>query len=469
MSAKMANIIVNGKTISCPTGANLYRTLRDGGMHVSAPCGGSGICGKCIVTVTGVGPVKACQYTVTQDIEVTLPAARAKIAVEGLLRPVKADHLAPSVAVDIGTTTVAAYLLADGKIIDAESALNCQKPYGDDVLSRIKYTTENADGLKELSLRIQAQVREMTDTLCARNGLRAEQTAIAGNTVMLHLYAGVSPASIGVAPFTPVFTQQKTLGATVLLPSIAGYVGADTVAAILASGMHRSQEMCLLADIGTNGEIALGNRDGITVCAAAAGPAFEGAQIRCGVGGVSGAVSSVRLAEGTVSYTTIDDEPPIGICGSGILDAVAEMLCAGLVDESGFFEDEVFPIAEGVFLTAEDIRQVQLAKAAIAAGIQTLLSEAQVPLSDIKTCWLAGGFGSYLNKNSACAIGLLPKELLEQIRPLGNAAGMGAALWLLSDECRKETQEIVRMTRYLELSGNPVFNHQFLSCMGFTE
>lgn len=460
-------IFVNGQTLHCEAGENLYQVLRQGGVRINAPCGGTGTCGKCTVLIDGIGAVKACQYTVTEDIRVQVPSAEGKIAVKGLLRPVEVDHPEPCIAVDIGTTTVVAYLVVNGQIVDTESTLNAQKPYGDDVLSRIKYTMEQADGLETLSMHIREQVRRMAADLCCRNGIQTEKIAIAGNTVMLHIYAGVSPSSIGISPFTPVFTETRLSKGAVLLPSIAGYVGADTVAAILASGMHLSEEVCLLVDIGTNGEIALGNKDGITVCAAAAGPAFEGAQISCGAGGIAGAINSVRFTDGRVRYTTIDNKPPIGICGSGILDAMAELLRTELVDESGYFEDKELIITEEISITAGDIRQIQLAKAAIAAGIHTLLECCSTSLDNVAHCYLAGGFGSYLNKESACAIGLLPKALLNKIEPIGNAAGMGAVLWLLSEKSRMEADDIAHNARYLELSASPVFNMQFTMCMGF--
>lgn len=465
----MATVYVDGKKINCETGEILYRVLLRSGIQLDAPCGGNGTCGKCLVTVDGAETVQSCRYAVTRDIHVTIPKGKeGKIAETGRLRPVEMDCAAPGIAVDIGTTTVVVYLISEGKIVDIKSALNCQKPFGDDVLSRIKYTSEQKNGLAILSKEINRQIQEMAAELCEKHGVQARSIIVAGNTVMLHLFAGISPASIGVAPFTPVFTELKRLGNITLLPSISGYVGADTVAAILASGIHLCDEMCLLVDIGTNGEIALGNKEKITVCAAAAGPAFEGAQIRCGMGGVAGAVNRLKISDnGAVTYTTIGQKPPVGICGSGILDAISEMLRTGLLDESGYFEDGELNIAPGVVITDSDVRQVQLAKAAIAAGIYTLLEETGTPISSVKHCYLAGGFGSYLNKNSACTIGLLPKELLHKIQPIGNAAGMGAVLFHISSQCKREISHICKITDYLELSQSSVFNRQFTACMGF--
>ncbi|MDR0405428.1 MAG: ASKHA domain-containing protein [Clostridiales bacterium] len=463
----MPTVKVNGKSILCENGENLYKVLLRGGTELNAPCGGFGTCGKCGVWVEGAGKVNACRYTVEGDVHVNLSTPRSEIATKGYLRSVSADSEAPSIAVDIGTTTVVAYLVADGGIADVESALNPQKPYGDDVITRIKFTAENDGGTEILHRLITRQVAELADALCARNGVKTENIAVAGNTTMLHLFAGVSPVSIGTAPFTPAFTALRKLGGTTLLPSIAGYVGADTVAAVLSCGMHLSDKKCLLIDVGTNGEIALGNRDGIVACAAAAGPAIEGAQISCGVGGVAGAVNTVTIDGGGVSYTTIDNLPPIGICGSGILDAAAQMFNAGIIDETGYFEEESLQIAERVSINARDIRQIQLAKSAIAAGIHTLLAESGTKPQEVEFCYLAGGFGSYLNQKSACDIGLIPKEFSGKILPVGNAAGMGTVLWQLSSVCRDETEKIVNMTKYFELSDSVTFNEHFINCMYF--
>ncbi|OQB14798.1 MAG: hypothetical protein BWY15_00952 [Firmicutes bacterium ADurb.Bin193] len=462
----MRTINIGGKKIICDDGENLYKALLRGGINFNASCGGVGTCGKCYVDIDGVGRVKACQYSVKEDIALSLSVQKIEALTKGMLRDVKADNKAACIAADIGTTTVVAYLIKDGKIKDAISSVNSQKPYGDDVITRIKYTIDNEDGTDRLHSLIKNQIKQMVSELSERNGALVSDMAIVGNTTMLHLFAGVSPASMGVAPYTPKFTELKKIGNATLLPSLSAYVGADTVAAILASGMHLSDKKCLLIDIGTNGEIALGNRDKIITCSAAAGPAFEGAQISCGTGGVAGAIDSVKI-NGGITYTTIGGLPPVGICGSGILDTVAQMLKAGHIDSSGYFEDEILYIADGVSITANDIRQVQLAKAAIAAGIGTLVELSKTDLSEIEVCYLAGGFGSFLNKQSACDIGLIPKELLDRVVPIGNAAGMGAVLWSVSDECKKEVQGITDKAEYFELSESSIFNRLFIENMAF--
>lgn len=464
----MPRINVNDRTITCKSGDNLYKSLLQGGIELNAPCGGAGTCGKCNVWVEGVGVVKSCKYLVYDDITVSVDKVKSKIITSGMIREISIDTTMPCIAVDIGTTTVAVYLIEGGEIIDTESEINAQKSYGDDVLSRINYTAENQEGTEQLCRLINNQIKKMVATLCERNNLSTDNIAISGNTTMLHLYANISPISIGVAPFTPVFTEIKKIGNTTLLPSISGYVGADMVAAILASGMHLSDKTSLLIDIGTNGEIALGNKNGIITCATAAGPAFEGAQITCGVGSISGAINSIKVnSVSDITYTTIDNAPPIGLCGSGILDVIAQMLRIGLIDTTGYFEGEVLNIAENVFINSEDIRQTQLAKAAIAAGINVLLKESGTKMSEIENCYLAGGFGSYLNKQSACDIGLIPYELIDRINSLGNAAGMGTVSWQVSDKCKDETDYIVQITNYIELSNSNVFNEEFMNCMYF--
>ena len=462
----MLTVKIDDRALKCDVGENLYKLFLREGVELCAPCGGNGTCGKCKVLLGGTQTVKACEYIVTEDITVDRYTALGEIATSGRFRDVNIDGLSPFIAVDIGTTTVVAYLISGGEIVDTESGMNAQKSYGDDVITRIQYVMDNEDGCFVLHEAIRKQVSGMVSALCGRNGVKTDSIAISGNTTMLHLYAGVSPASIGVSPFTPVFTDVKKMGNTILLPSVSGYVGADTVMAILASGMHLSDEMCLLVDIGTNGEIALGNKNGILTCSAAAGPAFEGAQISCGCGGIAGAINSVKLGA-DVTYTTIGGAPPIGICGSAILDIVAQMLALEMIDETGFFEDEELVITDGISVTAGDIRQVQLAKAAIAAGVKTLLEETSTDVSEIKKCFLAGGFGSFLNKKSACDIGLLPAELLEKIEVIGNAAGMGTVLWQVSSECRAETDEIMKNIRYTELSDSSFFQSEFIECMNF--
>ena len=416
------------------------------------------------------------------------------------------------IAVDIGTTTVVSYLidLTTGKQVDVASGLNAQKSHGQDVISRINYTLQHSEGLDLLRKRIINQINNMIWDLAERNDIDVENIysiTLAGNTTMLHLASGLPPANIATVPFIPVAKKRMTFlaedlgfgipkgGSAYLLPSISGYVGADIVAATLSSGLHFGEALSLLIDIGTNGEIVLGNRDGILCCSTAAGPAFEGATIRHGVGGISGAINKIDIEAGTIKFTTIADSRAIGICGSGIIDAVAMLIRNGLVDDTGRLNgaddedlsDEVKQYltrvddqpaveivsgsdsenGEPIILSQQDIREVQLAKASIAAGIETLILEAGKTVEDIDVVYLAGGFGSFIDKNNAVAIGLIPTVLIDKVQVIGNAAGTGAVLSLVSEKCLAECDRIVSNARYVELSSSLAFQTAYVDNMFF--
>ena len=418
------------------------------------------------------------------------------------------------IAVDIGTTTAVVYLidLINRTQIDVISQMNLQKSYGADVISRISYVAKQEDGLKILNKTIISQIQEMILTIAEKSNIKLKDiigVVMVGNTTMQHITVNLSPINIGVSPFIPVITdkivcktadiglKQNHNAVTYFLPCISGYVGSDIVAAILASRMHMNDSISLLVDIGTNGEIALGSKEAIVSCSAAAGPAFEGAQIRHGVGGVPGAINSVKIVNGELIYTTIADKKPVGICGSGIVDITAMLIDVGIIDETGriLYEDEVskelgiklyeriieqdgelsFIIAGAketqngspIIITGKDIREIQLAKAAIAAGINILIKKRGIALSDIQTVYLAGGFGSFIDKLSAVKIGLLPSELIGKIRVLGNAAGTGAIMALLSREKYKECDIIKNKVEYIELSGSAEFTEEYTNAIYF--
>ena len=423
------------------------------------------------------------------------------------------------VAVDIGTTTVVAYLidLNTGKQIDAVSGLNSQKSYGQDVISRINYTLQNTEGLNLLRKRIINQINNFVWDLAERNKVAIENIysiTLVGNTTMMHLASGLPPGNIATVPFIPVAKNRMTFladdvglgipkGASVyLLPSISGYVGADIVAAVLSSGLHFGEALSLLIDIGTNGEIVLGDRERMFCCSTAAGPAFEGATIRHGVGGIGGAINRVELKDSGISYSTIADQRPLGICGSGIIDVVAILLETGLVDETGRMLDSnelksvlpedspgrplldnlleiedqpavmladasVTEHGEDIYITQKDVREVQLAKASIAAGINTLIKTAEKEVGDIDVIYLAGGFGSFIDKDNAIRIGLIPKELREKVRVIGNAAGIGAGLALISEKCLTECDRIADSAEYVEHSSSLDFQNEYVASMYF--
>ncbi|MDF2988703.1 MAG: ferredoxin [Eubacterium sp.] len=418
-------------------------------------------------------------------------------------------------AVDIGTTTIASYLLdlGTGKRLFVNSLLNPQKIYGADVISRIKHTMDSAEGLEQLHTQIVNAINASISVMCIQAQISPDNIyalTLVGNTTMLHLLLKVEPRYIASAPFTPAFTSTVRLkaeelgisinpnGLVCVLPSVSAYIGADTAGAVLSTGMHTQADTSLLIDIGTNGEIVLGNRDRLYACSSAAGPAFEGANIRNGMGSIAGAISTVSLKQG-LSYTTIGDSRPIGICGTGVVDALAQLLEVGIVDETGRIDTgweapntelaalterisqadgmnafiicykEETPTWREIAITQKDIRELQNAKAAIAAGINVLVREAGISFDDIKTVYLAGGFGSYINIESALKIGLIPSALEGKIQTAGNAAGQGAIEALINSDSLKAAEEISRKIKYIELSASKDFNDYYVECMMFEE
>ena len=385
-------------------------------------------------------------------------------------------------AVDIGTTTMAAYLidLTTGRQLAAASMLNPQRSRGGDVITRANYTMENPDGLSELAASVRAGVSELIDGMCVRNGIGRDEVrhiTVVGNTIMMHIFAGICVKYIATLPFVPAYSATRHVPAgelgmdypcamVTLGPCVAGYVGADTVAAGIACGLDRPGEVALLMDIGTNGEMALRTDKGLWCCSAAAGPAFEGAHIKCGSGAVEGAIDSVKLDGDDVRVTTIGGKKAASICGSGIVSAIAEMLKAGLIDETGYLEDE-FELAEGVEICQKDVREVQLAKAAIAAGVDILAEAAGIQVGDIQKLYLAGGFGSYIDKKAACEIGLIPMELLDRISGVGNAAGSGAKMLVMDAGAVARAEDLRRRMKYIELSASADFQERFADCMFF--
>lgn len=415
-------------------------------------------------------------------------------------------------AFDIGTTTIAAYLydLGTGKNVAVCSALNPQKRYGADVIARISYAQKSMECRKEMQTLITESINELNGRLAAKAGIECEDiylSVFTGNTTMLHLLLALDASGIAVSPFIPAMTELKHFAASdinveinkhgigMVFPCVSAYVGGDTVAAVLSSGMYDRTELSLLVDIGTNGEIVLGNNEFLFSCSTAAGPAFEGANIRNGVGGIAGAIDTVGETPNLV-YTTIGDAKPVGICGSGIIDAIYRLVQAGIIDETGRLLDEdeeeelegslrqrladidgsrSFVIAsEGergvissIAITQRDIRELQNAKAAIAAGIDTLLKLSGKEHKDVERVYLAGGFGSKINVESAVGIGLLPQQLRGRVEAIGNAAGTGASEGLLSADILKLSRSIKNRIKYIELSSSAYFTERYVENMMF--
>ncbi len=406
-------------------------------------------------------------------------------------------------AFDIGTTTVVGTLMniAHGSQLGVSSGLNGQADFGADVISRINFAKEHPYGLRRLKEKIIEVLNEIINDLLEESKVNREniyEVVVVGNTCMQHLFLEIDPINLALMPYVSVTKEPMTLkakdlgisinkaGDVYMLPSIAGFVGADTVAVGLATYLEKSPEVKLVVDIGTNGEILLGSSKKLLACSTAAGPAFEGAQIKYGMRGTTGAIEAFQIHGDDISYKVIDNVPPKGICGSGLIDIMAELLKAGIIDGTGrilspgeigpnfrtrIVEGENgydFVVAPGILLTQGDVRQLQLAKGAIYAGIQILKEVLGTEDDEISQILLTGAFGNYIRKESAKAIGLLPDIPLERIKSIGNAAGVGAKMALLSIKERDRAVELSESIEYVELSNSLKFQEEFMNAMYFS-
>lgn len=473
-----------GKRLHATAGENLLQLLRRNGLAPEAPCGGQGSCGKCSVLVDGRIQL-ACQTAVDRDLTVTLCAKKQAVILSGGASiQIEADGDIPGnlLAIDLGTTTMVCYLLdAAGRELAYASGLNPQRAYGGDVVSRIQAAL--AGKQQEMSHCVRIGLMELIHQVCGKADIAPEsifRIALVGNPCMQQLLLDISPENLAKIPFEPVLRKLETIPAAkvfpicphaefLVIPDISGYVGADTVACVLSAMLDRQDAVSLLVDIGTNGELFMGNSRRMVACATAAGPALEGANIRFGMGGGEGAIDHVFFENGKPRVHVIGEGTPVGICGSGLIDAVAGMLQNGIINHRGrirqeepeFEGERAFFLTERICLTQKDIRQVQLAKGAIAAGIRLMAGELGIDLTQVEQVLLAGAFGTYLNPENACAIGLLPPELLPKIRAVGNAAGTGAKLLACSRRMQHRAEELCRDIEYLELASMPEFQREF--------
>lgn len=478
-------VLPDNLTLPVEAGTNLLDALRHAGLQPDAPCGGKGTCGKCKVLVDGA-EVLSCQTVVDRDMAVTLPQSHdAVILTGGLAVEAQADGTNDyALAFDIGTTTVVAYLLDGhtGKLLAQASALNPQTQFGADVISRIQYVTTNET--TELRDAIVEALGKLTREAARKAGIRPEQIGIAsvvGNTAMHHLLLGIDPRPLTTPPYMPKVFEALELPAAELLPiaengtvrvlpNIAGFVGADTVGCLAATRFDRLEKLTLMIDIGTNGEMVLGDKNRRLACSTAAGPAFEGAKISCGMRGSEGAVDHVRVENGKLVWHVIGEGEAAGLCGSGLLDMVAALLDTGDINERGRMPANSYRLGDTeVVLTQKDVREVQLAKGAIRAGIELMCEYLQVRVEDIDTVYLAGAFGNYLDPAAACRIGMIPPCLVDRIKPIGNAAGEGAKLCALSVEEFQYSRSLGANTEFLELASMRAFQDRFIGCLNFEE
>jgi uncharacterized 2Fe-2S/4Fe-4S cluster protein (DUF4445 family) len=420
--------------------------------------------------------------------------------------------MAFGLAIDVGTTSVVTSLLelASGEVMATVSSLNPQAVFGGDLMSRIAFAQWNPANLRKLQSRILGLLNQQIDELRERSGVLPQwiyKVTVVGNTCMHHVLLGIDPTYVGLAPYAPVLRHSVVVPARALhlkinpearvclLPIVAGFVGADAVAVTLATRLYESPVPRAAVDIGTNGEVVMGTRERLMAASAPAGPALEGAQIRHGMRGAVGAIDRVWLEDGALRWHVIGDGPPQGICGSGLIDAVAMALDAGLLDWTGLIQLEaretlppplrtrvelrgeerlliLVPRGEAagggeIALSQEDIRQVQLAKGAIASGIRVLQRVLGIADEALAELMLAGGFGNYLSIRSAVRIGLIPALPLERIRYVGNAAALGAQLALLSEPERARAEGLARTIEHVPLATHPDFQELFVECMNF--
>lgn len=502
------------------------------------PCGGNGKCGKCVIRVLEGffditandrsffsdemlknGYRLACSAVVSDDCVIEFKGAvEKKYDVLSAFVQIRdydtythgtdgfAKGAAPSdcngqfaIAVDIGTTTIAVSLIEaqTGNVVNTYTALNRQRRYGADVISRIQASNDGKG--KELQQSIREDLLNCMDVLIKDHQVNPAvkeitQIVISGNTTMGHLLLGYSCETLGVYPFTPVDITGKTLtfeevfgsrgnklfhGVLVyIVPGISTYVGGDIAAGILHCDIINKKEISLLIDLGTNGEMAIGNQDKLLVTSTAAGPAFEGGNISCGTGSIDGAVCDVEIEEDNVKIKTINDKPLSGICGTGVIAITAQLLKNELVDETGRFDDEYFEkgfilgetkSGETISFTQKDVREIQLAKAAIRAGAETLIRRYGIGRNDVAKVYIAGGFGYHIDLNNAIAIGLLAEEFNGRIAAVGNSSLGGAVELLRHSDSKKEICKICDMAEEISLSEDRDFQEFYMDYMMFEE
>lgn len=463
----MARVRIDSAVYEASPGERLSDLLIRIGKAIPMPCGGRGTCGKCRVRVNG-NETPACEYRVEEDIEVRLPERETIVSETGAACAEK-ETKAGALALDLGTTTLALALVSpeNGSIIKVTTRPNPQRAYGADVMSRIRYCMEH--GPAQLQRAALGAVREMLRELEAPAGL---PLYVSGNTTMLHLFFGADPSPMGAAPYTPVFLDlRKAAGETLGLPEIkeavslpgaAAFVGADLTAGLNYVGLPPAGRYRLLIDLGTNAEIVLFSGDAALCTAAAAGPCFEGANISCGMSASPGAI----CAFGAEGFRTVGDKPPVGVCGTGLIDAIAALLKDGAIDESGYMEGETYELAPGVFLTQGDVRQYQLAKSAVCSAVQALVKKTGIGWDQIDSACIAGGFSAKINVENAVYTGLLPTELQEKCVAVNNSSLLGTVKFICE---RNDLYAYLTDMRYVDLSADPDFSALFIENMTFEE
>lgn len=503
------------------SGMTILDFLRENNICLNAACNGLGICGKCRIKIGNMkafegerkvlgdkdidaGYRLACMHFVDEcDKEAILKDIKEStdsvVLTDGFMPKVSHTNICDKygIAIDIGTTTVAMELidLSNAAIIAKASEINSQIAFGFDVMSRIAYTMENVDGLFKLQKSIVNTLNILIDRLQADTGKEdiAEMT-VAANTVMCHILLGESVEGLGKYPFSPVFTKSRTVMAydigiksdakITTLPHISGFVGSDIVAGVYAGGLCKDDKNVLFIDIGTNGEMVLKFGDKLLATSCATGPALEGMNISCGMRAGEGAIDNFCIEKNSLSYTAVGNKKAVGICGSGVLAMVRELLKNNIINARGAIDIEklkkaydfiafdksdkpFIKISDNIYFTSKDIRQVQLAKGAILSGILALVSKAKLELKDISKVYIAGQFGKYISVDSFFCVGLLPIEFFDKVEYLGNTALAGAYMALL-DKCAIEDMSLLsNKTEFFELSRLDNYDRIFAKALRF--
>lgn len=477
-------------------GENLLKVLSSLGYEINAVCAGNGSCHKCKVKILypAAEPAErersaltaqeikngirlACAVTLREDTGVEIIPLGGMEVLQGETTRGEAPQGKIRAVFDIGTTTLVAALAdGEGHIIASAGEKNRQASFGADVITRVKHVANG--GLRELHAAVTEQANGMLKQLLAENRIDAvEDITLSGNTAMLHLFLGRDCSGLGFAPYTAQFLATQTVNGKELgldfdvsvrtLPCVASFAGGDLTAGIV-SEYTDSDRYTLLIDLGTNAEIALYNRSRILASSAAAGPAFEGASIKQGMGAVPGAVCSYEYSNGSAKVKTIGGAPPAGICGSGLIDIAAELLSHDIIDETGYLlSGDKIEVCEGVSLFAQDVRELQLAKAAIAAAIDMLLLKAGLTADDVERVLVGGGFGNYINPANAARIGLFPKELQTKTAAAGNTSLAGGVLCAVFLEKMALAEHIAASAQYIDLTNSAEFSDRYIEHMMF--
>lgn len=513
------DITVKGKeetyVIQCKENQSIMEAMKENGKYINAVCAGRGTCGKCKVLLID-GQIKPSdediRWFTSEELELgyrlsckAIPNDDCIISLESENeedfyvvtdyeksgeKAIISDSSTFGIGIDIGSTTIAMQLIdmTNESIIDTYTTINKQRAYGADVISRIEVS--NSGKLEELKESIQKDLKKGIEHLIDKSKVDISKITIAGNTTMVHLLMGYSCEGLGVFPFTPVnvgtiSTSYADLIAddsyeipVTIMPGISTFVGGDITSGLFVCEFHKQEKTNLLIDLGTNGEMAIGNKDKILVTSTAAGPAFEGGNITCGMGSVQGAICNVSINGGVVTLKTIGDKAPIGICGTGVIESTLELLKEGLVDETGLLEEDSFEDGyllatseEGkpIVFTQKDVREIQLAKAAVRAGLETLLLRMEVTYDQVDKVYLAGGFGYKIDIEKAIGIGLLPKEFSGKVKAIGNSSLSGTLEYMKQANVEESIEKILKNAREINLSNDKDFNDLYMDHMFFEE